>query len=99
MWLYTYEVARQNLIPGIGGIVSQDPYFNLLIKKKVKFFEINRGYDSVTATLKRLREENDRKRRFEDALSDFEDLDTSFLDDIDDEITNLQDAPSVDDLY
>jgi hypothetical protein len=71
MWLYAYEAATQGFIPGFNdNFITQDPYFGLLRAKRVQFFDVARGYDSMSTTLRRLRNENTRRRRLREAIQE-----------------------------
>jgi hypothetical protein len=78
MWLYAYEAVTQGFLPGLDdGFIVRDPYFTLLRAKRVQFLDIKRGYDSITRTLRGLRNENERLKRVQGAIQneDFDDLD------------------------
>uniref|UniRef100_A0A973WJX4 RNA-directed DNA polymerase n=2 Tax=Bradyrhizobium quebecense TaxID=2748629 RepID=A0A973WJX4_9BRAD len=78
MWLYAYEAVTQGFIPGVDdGFITRDSYFSPLRSKRVQFLDIRRGYNSITATLRSLRNENTRLRRMREAIQveDFDGLD------------------------
>ena len=71
MWLYAYEAVTNELVPDADDdFISQDSYFGLLRVKRVQFLDISRGYDSISTTLRRLRDENEHLRRMREAVHD-----------------------------
>ena len=82
MWPYAYEAVTRGFVPdGNDGFVVQDPYFGLLRAKRVVFLDVGRGYTSINATLRGLRNENVRSKRMREAI---EDEDVEELDGLDD---------------
>jgi hypothetical protein len=82
MWLYAYEATTQGFIPNASDVfITQDPYFAPLRAKRVQFLAIERGYESISATLRSLRDANERLRRLRDAMQDA----SEELDDFDDD--------------
>jgi hypothetical protein len=78
MWLYAYEAVAQGFLPNISDhFIMQDPYFALLRTRRIRFLDIARGYESVGATLRSLRNENDLVRRARGVIrsEDFDGLD------------------------
>lgn len=83
MWLHAYETVGQGFNPnGNSMFIEQDPFFSVLHAKKVRFFDIHRGFTSIAATLRSLRGDNSRMRRLRDDF--FEDF-TLELDEFDDD--------------
>lgn len=71
MWLYAYEAVTQGFLPGCtDDFITRDAYFSLLRAKRVQFLDITRGYNSLTATLRSLRNENVLRRRIMEAIQD-----------------------------
>jgi hypothetical protein len=96
MWLYAYEAVTQGFFPGVNdGFIAQDPYFTLLLAKRVQFLDVKRGYASIATTLRSLRNENERSRRMREVIQD-EDFDG--LDDLD-EGENDEDVAEMIDIY
>jgi hypothetical protein len=74
MWFYAYEAVSAGLLPGVSDdYVAEDPYFSLLRRRRVHFFDIARGYSSVAAVLRSLRRDNDRLRRLREVTLEAED--------------------------
>lgn len=86
MWLYAYETAHKNMVPGINSdFLQNDTYFSLLKAKNVSFFDVGKGFESMAGTMRALRNDNERIRRVrEDFLEDF-DVDIEDVDDEDDD--------------
>lgn len=96
MWLYAYEAVTQGFLPGVNdGFITGDPYFSLLHARRIKFFDVERGYTSMSTTLRNLRNENERLRRMREAIED-EDFDD--LDDLDGE-EDGEDEHEINDIY
>ena len=96
MWLYAYEAVTQRFLPGVNdGFIAQDPYFTLLLAKRVQFLDVMRGYASIATTLRSLRDENERLRRMREAIQD-ENFDE--LDDLD-EGEDDEDVLEMNDIY
>lgn len=71
MWLYAYEAVTRGFLPGVtDAFILQDPYFALLRARAVQFLDIDRGFTSITATLRNLRTTNERMHRLRDAILD-----------------------------
>jgi hypothetical protein len=52
--------------------IERDPFFSLLLNKKVHFFAVDAGFTSISTTLRSLRGDNDRMRRLRaDFIEDF----------------------------
>jgi len=95
MWLYAYEATTQGFVPGANEtFIVQDQYFSLLSAKRVQFLAIERGYASVAATLRTLRDTNERMQRLRQAIQDAADEE---LDDFDDD--EINDLEMYDDEY
>jgi hypothetical protein len=95
MWLYAYEATAQGFVPGAGdAFIVQDEYFSLLRAKRVRFLAIERGYASMSATLRALRDANERRQRLREAMRD---TDENELDDFDDD--EIDDFEVHDDEY
>lgn len=81
MWLYAYEsVALGINTSQTSDFIAQDPYFGLLLAKKVRFLSVEAGFTSIDSTLRSLRGDNVRAQR---VRKDFEDFSLE-LDDIED---------------
>lgn len=86
MWLYAYE----GVVGGINSratadFIARDPFFSLLLNKKVRFLAADAGFTSMSSTLRNLRGDNDRMRRLRaDFVEDF-DLTVDEFDDEEDE--------------
>lgn len=74
MWLYAYEGT-------VGGInsratadfIERDPFFSLLINKRIRFLAVDRGFTSISTTLRSLRGDNERMNRLRaDFVEDFD---------------------------
>jgi hypothetical protein len=82
MWLYAYESIRNGTNPSKDEtFIEDDPFFSLLLRRNIEFFDPSRGYDSIGSTLRVRRGENTRAgilRR--DFLNDF-DIDLLEFDD------------------
>jgi hypothetical protein len=94
MWLYAYEAVTQAFLPGVNdGFIAQDPYFTLLLAKRVQFLDVMRGYASIATTLRSLREENERSRRMRQAIQDehFDELDGLNEDEDDEDVFEMSD--------
>ena len=74
MWLYAYESASNGTNPNKDHtFVLQDPFFSLLLNKKIKFFDPFRGFESIGASLRGRRAENARANILrQDFLADFD---------------------------
>jgi hypothetical protein len=74
MWLYAYESVRNGTNPNIDRtFIEQDPFFSLLLRRNIKFFDPLRGFDSIGATLRGRRAENARANTLrEDFLDNFD---------------------------
>ena len=74
MWLYAYESIRNGTNPSSDRtFIEQDPFFSALLARNIKFFDPERGFDSVGAALRLRRAENIRTRALrEDFLEDFD---------------------------
>jgi hypothetical protein len=74
MWLYAYESVRnQTNSMTDKTFIEQDPFFSIILRKNVAFFDPFKGFESISSTLRRRRSENNRSdilRR--DYLDDFE---------------------------
>lgn len=89
MWLYAYQVALQQIVPGVTShFLQQDTYFSQLYRRKVSFLDLQQGFGSFATTLRTLRNENDRTRRVRsDFLEDFDvDIEDYDDDDYEDEV-------------
>lgn len=98
MWLYAYEAVTQGFLPGVtDAFIVGDSYFNPLRDKKVQFLAVERGYESILATMRARRNENERMQRLRQAILDGsgDDLDDLYLEDEDDDHAFEADA----DLY
>lgn len=87
MWLYAYEAVTRGFLSGQSdNFIVRDPYFCLLRAKRVQFFDLHRGFTSITETLRNLRHDNDRMRRMRNAIlnmeiDEFDDFDEGEEDD------------------
>lgn len=90
MWLYAYESVVRGINPErSSGFIEQDQYFSLLSSKKVRFLAVDNGFNSVSTTLRNLRDDNDRMRRLREDF--FDDFDLG-LDEFDDPEVEPQDG-------
>ncbi|NTJ41242.1 RNA-directed DNA polymerase [Agrobacterium larrymoorei] len=94
MWLYAYESIGLGINPSQSAtFIEQDQYFRFLQMKKVRFFAIEKGFASMSTTLRNLRGENNRMRQFRDDFFDDFVLDMDELEELD-----LEDLTMDDDL-
>lgn len=86
MWLYSYESIRNGTNPSADKtFVEDDPFFSLLLRRNVEFFDPSRGFDSIGSTL--------RVRRGENARASI--LRRDFLDDFDIDLLEFDDDASI----
>jgi hypothetical protein len=88
MWLYAYEAVTQGVLPGVSdSFIANDPYFKLLREKRVQFLDVDRGYESLLATMRMRRNENERMERLRQAILDGtdDDLDDLYSEDQEDD--------------
>ncbi len=83
-WLFAYESVGQGISPrGSTTFIEQDEYFSLLLKRGVRFLDVENGFASVTSTLRGLRVENSHLRRVREEFADDFKIETDELDDED----------------
>jgi len=89
MWLYAYESVRNGTNPHTNRtFIEQDPFFSLLLKKNIKFFDPSRGFDSIASTLRGRRAENTRANI----------LRRDFLEDFDFDLLEFENDEAIDEL-
>jgi len=89
MWLYAYEAVTRGYIAGqSNAFIVNDPYFSLLQSRRVQFLDVERGFTSLSSTLRGLRNENAQLTRLRQAIRDhnFDDLD----EDEDEEVNDFE---------
>ncbi|MFN7594125.1 MAG: reverse transcriptase, partial [bacterium] len=74
MWLYAYESVRNGTNPNKDeNFIAQDPFFSLIFKRRISFFDPFRGFESIGASLRGRRAENARANILrQDFLADFD---------------------------
>ena len=91
MWLYAYEAVTQNFLHGAtDDFITSEPYFCLLRAKRIQFFDVLRGHNSIQSTLRDLRNENLRLRRMREAIQDDNSGELNLLDE-DEDASDLTD--------
>ncbi|AUQ58766.1 Reverse transcriptase (RNA-dependent DNA polymerase) [Phaeobacter inhibens] len=89
MWLFAYETVRNGTNPLTDrSFIEQDPFFSLLLKRNIKFFDPSRGFSSIGSALRVRRAENTRANI----------LRLDFLEDFDIDLLEFDEDEAIDDL-
>jgi hypothetical protein len=92
MWLYAYEgIVGEINSRATADFIERDPFFSLLLSKKIRFLAVDTGFTSISTTLRSLRSDNDRMRRLRaDFIEDF-DLTVDEFDDVENDFEDNDD--------